>query len=757
MGDDRIDGGAGDDTLEGGSGNDTYLLGYNRGRDTVIEDGAAEPDASHTILLDAGTPSSLVYARQLGNDLEVRLRATGDALVLKDFYLQPQTWQDSWQVHDSNGALTDLAGYVPVIPSQAATWLEDEEQAYRARREQVFAANRQADGFLPLGGNVFQHTQQAFDYAGASVQGSTSILSLVAESQSSDAAQIAAGTGFGSTPIGNTTAVVSIGLPAVQGAGGERTQVSAGFGTGGASSGASFEFFPNVPGAGGGFQLNAGDHAVPVYGPTIGNAQGLSSAGVLDYASAGGFNNSGQWRLIGYNVYRAGSGGAVGSVEATATYQNYDQRLTVQDVEAGASGNTITAANAVVDGGAGDDSITLEAGYFFAGPDWEGTFDLSGVVDDFSPSAAQARNRFRYAGLSGYPLLYPEHANLLGGFALAGDGDDTVLGSAGQDVIGGGHGADTIDGAGGSDTVLVGATDSGVDTLADSGLDSYAYLDYYYWSRGILNWDERAAHGNEWRVDADGGDYAYFDTEEEALAWQSYGTPVSIAPLPEAAPVLTRDAPLYAELVVAGVLTQDVLAFGPGLSLEDLDISVQVDAFSAQDNPDRAWINGGQVSIRWDADSGVDFTLGRLDGGHEEPDLLSGGWQAGGGDGVVPDGTWFGYRLGEGFEAFRFADGTTLTVDELLAGATVNVNESQRYVFHRDSGYRLIDRRFATIEMTDGIAAWEVQVTRDDRDLLVSVPEGYPAPGAQGRIRNWYADPQAMPQTNLAFESRPNA
>ena len=243
-GDDKFDGGAGDDLLEGGAGNDTYLLGYNRGRDTVVEDGAAEPNASHTILLDAGIPSSLIYARQSGNDLEVRLRATGDALVLKDFYLQPQTWQDSWQVHDSNGALTDLAGYVPVIPSQAATWLEDEEQAYRARREQVFAANRQADGFLPLGGNVFQHTQQAFDYAGASVQGSTSILSLVAESQSSDAAQIAAGTGFGSTPIGNTTAVVSIGLPAVQGAGGERTQVSAGFGTGGASSGACVRVLP---------------------------------------------------------------------------------------------------------------------------------------------------------------------------------------------------------------------------------------------------------------------------------------------------------------------------------------------------------------------------------------------------------------------------------------------------------------------------------------------------------------------------------
>jgi Ca2+-binding RTX toxin-like protein len=753
-GEDKLDGGAGEDTLEGGVGNDTYLLGYNRGRDTVIEDGAAEPNATHTILLDAGIPSSLVTARQAGDDLEVRLRATGDALVLKDFYLQPQSWQDGWQVRDSNGALTDLADHIPVIPPQAASWLEEEEQAYRARREQVFAANRQADGFLPLGGNVFQHTEQVFNYAGASVDGSTTTLSLVAETQSSDAGQIAALTQFTSTPIGVTNATVDIGLPVVQGTGGERTQASAEIGTGGAGSGGSFEFFPITPGGGGGFQLNPGDYAVPVYGPRFGSAQGLRNAGVLNYASAGGFNDSTQWRVIGYNVFRVGSGGSSPeSVAAIASYQNYDQHLTVQDVEAGGSTNTVTASSSVVDGGAGDDSIALGTGYFFAGPDWEGTFDLSDAVDEFSPSAAQDRYRFRHPGLSGFPFLYPARTNQLGGFALGADGDDAIEGSVGQDVIAGGNGADLVDGAHGSDRVLVGAADVGIDALADSGIDSFAYLDYYYWSRGVLNWDERAAHGNEWRMDADGGDYTYFDTAEEALASQSYGAPVFIAPLSEAAPVLTRDDPLYDDLVAAGVLAQDVLEFGSGLLLQDLDISVRVDTFSAQDNPDRPWINGGRVSIRWGPDSGVDFDVGRLDGGHEGADLFSGGWQIG--DETAPDGTWFGYRLGVGFEAFRFADGTTRTLDQLLAGATVEVDESQNYAFHRDAGYQLIHRRYAAIEMADGIAANEVAVTRDDRDLLISVAGGYPAPGAQGRIRDWYADPNAMPGTSLLFDADP--
>ena len=105
-GDDRIDGGYGDDMLAGGAGNDTYLLAYNGGHDTVIEDGLAEPNAVHTIQLEEGINSSKVKAIRAGDDLEVRLRATGDMLVLKDFYLQPQSWQDGWAVSDGQGRIS---------------------------------------------------------------------------------------------------------------------------------------------------------------------------------------------------------------------------------------------------------------------------------------------------------------------------------------------------------------------------------------------------------------------------------------------------------------------------------------------------------------------------------------------------------------------------------------------------------------------------------------------------------------------------
>jgi Ca2+-binding RTX toxin-like protein len=195
-------------------------------------------------------------------------------------------------------------------------------------------------------------------------------------------------------------------------------------------------------------------------------------------------------------------------------------------------------------------------------------------------------------------------------------------------------------------------------------------------------------------------------------------------------------------------LARDVLEFGPGLTAADLAITVTVDSFSAADHPERPWINGGRVSIRWGAGGGVDLDAPALDFGHEGPSLLSGGWVQGVAEGTREDGSWRGFRLDEGIEAFRFADGTTLDIDQLLANATV-VPVAGNYIFRRDSGYQLIDRRYGAVEFVDGIAPSEIAVRRDGRDLLLD------APGAQGRIRDWYADSADMPQTRLNFPFDP--
>ena len=154
---------AGNDTLAGGAGEDTYLLARNGGRDTVIEDGAAEPNAVHTIQLDAGIASSMVAATRDGNDLVVGLRASADALVLKDFYSQPQSWRDNWVVKDQAGTSYALDSFLPVTVPPAEDWLDEEKNAFRARREQVYAANRQSEGWAAIGGNTFQSVTRGID------------------------------------------------------------------------------------------------------------------------------------------------------------------------------------------------------------------------------------------------------------------------------------------------------------------------------------------------------------------------------------------------------------------------------------------------------------------------------------------------------------------------------------------------------------------------------------------------------------------
>ncbi|MEW5865213.1 MAG: hypothetical protein AB1773_16710, partial [Pseudomonadota bacterium] len=370
-------------------------------------------------------------------------------------------------------------------------------------------------------------------------------------------------------------------------------------------------FSPEGRLTGTGIRINPGDLVVPVYAPRVGVGKSITrQAGTAGYANAGGFDDPTQWALAGYRVYRAGSAAignealVPGQAAASNTDVTFEQKHTLADLSAGDSANVITAQDAsLVEAGAGDDSVAMGVGYFFAGPDWERALDLSGLRDPDSPSEAQARY-FAAIEPSLQPTFFGERENSLGGFTDAGAGNDTVNGSTGQDTIVGAEGDDALDGKAGSDRYLFTASETGIDSLSDSGLDALSYLDYYYWSRGILNWDERQAHANEWRVAFEGG-RRYFATQGEALdyiqnATSGAGALAFIAPLPEAAPLLTRnDTALLDQLTTAGVLDRDAVEFGPGLTLADLVLDIRVDAAVALDHPGQPWFGGGVLSVRW--------------------------------------------------------------------------------------------------------------------------------------------------------------
>lgn len=229
-------------------------------------------------------------------------------------------------------------------------------------------------------------------------------------------------------------------------------------------------------------------------------------------------------------------------------------------------------------------------------------------------------------------------------------GNDSLNGADNNDQLSGGDGDDQLDGRHGADRYLFASGETGFDTITDSARSGNAYFDWYYRGIGIENWEIRRDHGGQYQVIADGEggltEY-YFPTLQEALDNFPDATATLIEALP-AAPIVTRnDTAMLQTLEAAGVIAQDTVVFGPGLTLADLDINFNPNTALAS-HPDNLFSGGGELEVSW---GGAGFSL------------------------VVPDlqygytGTLQSYRLGEGVERFEFADGTQLTLEEFLAQA----------------------------------------------------------------------------------------
>lgn len=378
-----------------------------------------------------------------------------------------------------------------------------------------------------------------------------------------------------------------------------------------------------------------------------------------------------------------------------------------------------------------------------------GQFEVGSI--EFADGTTWARREF----LSVVPALLTEGAEgsdvLVGHTGLRNElrgmgGDDWIEGSRNDDLLEGGDGVDRLDGARGADRYLYRPDESGIDALADSGLAAVAYLEWFYGSRGIADWIERSGHGGQYRVEVDEGAGSfgyYFDTYEAAYEVYPSGNITYIEPLEEIAPLITRnDSDALAELVGAGVLELDVVHFSPGIAVEDLTITVTVDGLIASQHPGQPWHGGGTLSVRWEG-AGFDIAVPDVQYGFVGTDLLSEG-----NDGESPDGAWRGYRLGEGVEAFRFADGAQLRLEEMLQRASV-IGRLAPYEFYRDSGDQVISRDHAAIQFQDAIRYDEVKISRDDLDLIVAVGDSH------ARIARWYSDPASLPAMTLRFQLDP--
>jgi Ca2+-binding RTX toxin-like protein len=100
-GNDTLDGGLGNDTLVGGAGADTYLFGAGWGIDT-IQDSDATVNVKDTVMLQGTLTQADVRFSQVANNLEMLIAATGDKLIVQDWYLGSQFHVEEFRFSDGS-------------------------------------------------------------------------------------------------------------------------------------------------------------------------------------------------------------------------------------------------------------------------------------------------------------------------------------------------------------------------------------------------------------------------------------------------------------------------------------------------------------------------------------------------------------------------------------------------------------------------------------------------------------------------------
>ncbi|MDT8992662.1 putative Ig domain-containing protein [Curvibacter sp. APW13] len=631
-GNDTLDGGADDDVLEGGEGDDTYVLGMGGGRDTLVENNGQ----NSTIALLQGEASGLSYARS-GAGLLISSEAAGSSFYIANFY----STTGSWTLKTASGAEVDLR-----VASPAGL----QGRSFDARRDAFYAGisnNAVVMGFeganpisfVATGSKLLTDAQgneqnYAFTRTRALVESDDAVIVANADERtdSNSTSLLRSEERTRSVVVTDVTYSTSYSV----------------------APGADYLVFGSswISTAG---SVTAGPMPVP--------------PGYSTYVDA-----SGLLHMKGPETVRTFQTPIYTTHTVTETYQeniyryDYQTQSTVQDIRAGDSANSIQLSGTgskLVEAGAGDDVVTR----------------LSEQTDD----------------------RLGESPSYAGDWIDGGMGNDRILAGAGADELSGGAGSDFLSGGAGADTYEVAAEDDGWDTIYDSAAAT-VHVDFeasYYGRLDQNLMDELAAlmnapvyvrddfgvtllSGNvvasaqnmnalldidRRRPLQDEKSWKWWDPQnpgrsvirskglDELIAqtthrsYQEYGTELEHWEPTHATqrPVLSITE---ADVQLLRNAVSDVVRFGPGVDV-------------------------GSLMFTWDTTETTDGTK----------DVLNLSWGGTGGVRVVVPDT--DARAGEGIERFEFADGSVLTMQELLALAPTRPVVSNGVV----AGHGLSDRQ----------------------------------------------------------------
>ncbi|MGQ0578864.1 MAG: putative Ig domain-containing protein [Betaproteobacteria bacterium] len=289
------------------------------------------------------------------------------------------------------------------------------------------------------------------------------------------------------------------------------------------------------------------------------------------------------------------------------------------------------------------------------------TFDFSSdAAGGFVMVDAGSGNDTVFGGFDAVVYGNQGDDQLLGGNTLiGGDGDDhlsdavTLIGGEGDDellngtILDGGPGNDFLNGGYGASRYLIGPTDIGLDTISDNGESQDAFLEDYYSSLGIFDWRERRFPTQMEYVVIEFGSFATLEkasavvaeflhlTWEEALARDFVSV---LDPLPSPPRIAAHDWVALAPLYAAGVIEVDAVEFRQDVTAGDLSLSWgEVSSTSPASGAFEAYTT---LDVSWGPGSVARIVIPHT----EDP-------------------------LGTGVEEFRFADGSVLLMQEMVAAA----------------------------------------------------------------------------------------
>lgn len=602
---DTLDGGLGNDTLLGGVGADRYVLQWGMGFDLIIDDGAE----LSTLEMGPGVQlADLEIVRDL-DDLVVRFIGSEQGVRIQSYGAASQ----NWRLQDETGTLRVLNDLITEPSSTGTPPNFDAVSASFTRRVRsnfinTLTGSDAETGYTMDADGVLRKT--ASSVSSNFIDTAYSSARIQTENVTADSASFMQTTPAFDTQYSYASSVTY------------KTNYTAPLGSYGGISGgygSGSRRYRSLEDGNAGYEVPVGGGVVMVYGQSQDQDGGQS-------VSAESYNDDvGSTQPIGMWVFDNGSGTGIGT-SVTHSVSHRDATLTLENVMGGAGNNDITViGNAIVDAGGGDDLIVAGA------QRWDSSYGNSFVPD-----------RYSYVGSF--------DSRDTGALLYGNDGADSLVGGESNDLLIGGNDADYVDGRLGEDTYVVRRGEVGYDVIADSGMfvrilsewPVSRYSEWYYRSIGMPDYMTRLSNGEV------------------------------IPQLPVLSP---NDFAAMQQLIQADVIETDTVEFSAGITLDQLTFAwgeVQLNSpvtLTTNSLFSQPWMGGVGTSFRtldisWAAGEGVRIVIP-----HTYIPGLAGPVDPRGGRAGAPldPHARSDEYLGLGIEQFRFADGTTLSMADMVA------------------------------------------------------------------------------------------